>query len=475
MVGLPSERDGARVTRVTHDVCFCSQIHTKGFTGKKTWDVGFAQILQEKRENEGGPGDVGRDRTTRVRGPHPFCLCTVRSGRRFPGGPGRGCAAAQSLQAGPPAFAPQRPRPGTWDGGVHGSYLVPCWHPGRGSAMWLLDAPSLEVRTSLSLKTRSREAPGGATATAGGHCLWVTSVPLDSMGTGTGMVGVVPSPKGDGGREAGPPALDRQSLEGPCDARGSLSSPSCLRTCPSCAWTQPCATSLTAAPSTALRRTEPCLRVHRSSGQLWPRTPGQEPSQPERKPDVSTLPARDQGAWRVHSAHSVPMRGAPRVAVGTVAWACLWLGFMSPGSCALLNCGWVLSPLWSQPELLGAWAFGGGEGQARKVDCGLCPPLPHPPGVPRRPQPPTSHRGTPSPCVCLPGPGAGRDCWAQLRTGWSPWGQQGSHHSPLAGSAHALELGQGPSRRRSRGGPVGLPASGFARLLPAPPDRDEAV
>lgn len=93
-------------------------------------------------------------------GPRPFCLCTVCSGGRFPGGPGRGCAAAQSLQAGPPAFALQRPGPGTWDGGVPGSYLASCWRPGRGSAMWLLDAPSLEARRSLSLKTRSGRPPG---------------------------------------------------------------------------------------------------------------------------------------------------------------------------------------------------------------------------------------------------------------------------------------------------------------------------
>lgn len=90
--------------------------------------------------------------------------------------------------------------------------------------MWLLDTPSLEARRPPPLKMRSREARGeGGTATAGGHCSWVTSVPLDSMGTGTGMVGVVPSPKGDGGAEeaveggveAGPSAMDRQSLEGP--------------------------------------------------------------------------------------------------------------------------------------------------------------------------------------------------------------------------------------------------------------------
>lgn len=97
------------------------------------------------------------------------------------------------------------------------------------------------------------------------------------------------------------------------------------------------------------------------------------------------------------------------------------------GSRALLNCGCVLPPLWSQLDLLGTQAFGGREGQSRKVGCGLCPPPPHFTGVPRHPSPTTDLPPCDAQPMRLPPWTLGRKglLGTPQRTGWKSRAQQG--------------------------------------------------
>lgn len=176
-------------------------------------DAGYGvcwKTRQEKGENEGEMGNVGKGRVTRGRGllHHPPVPLNAdcSGGGGLSQGPEEG-PPPQSLQAepvpllsrAPPALAHRgtvlrRPRQTAGTPTVRGG-------GGRGSAMWRLDVPSLAARRPLATEEEVPvDPPGGEPATAGGYCLWVTSVPLDSTGTSTGMAGVVPSPKGEGGR-----------------------------------------------------------------------------------------------------------------------------------------------------------------------------------------------------------------------------------------------------------------------------------